>query len=144
MKTAAVLCLLLIAAVDALGFTRLFSSTRLRSSNVVLYGWFDFKPMHGSGSGGNQDALDEQWEAQQAILANRRGHLDKAHLKEKYKHSKNMELESHAEPINVQKHEDEMMYFADTAPQQHAKKEPAKKAPAKKAAQPMFKMPWDK
>ena len=44
----------------------------------------NFEPIHGHGSLEND--LDEQWEAQQELLARRRGaHLDKDHLKAKYK-----------------------------------------------------------
>lgn len=72
---------------SGLGFTPpvVRAKTSLRQKRTVLsMGWFDFKPMHGSGSG--KDVLDEQWEAQQAILeARRSGHIDKEHLKEKYK-----------------------------------------------------------
>lgn len=47
-------------------------------------GFFDFKPVHGSGSG--KEHLDEQWAAQQALLnARRNGNMDKAHMKQKYK-----------------------------------------------------------
>lgn len=54
-------------------------------------GWFDFNPVHGSGSG--KDNLDEQWEAQQEILrARRAGNLDKQHLKQKYKDNKENQL----------------------------------------------------
>jgi hypothetical protein len=50
-------------------------------------GWLDFKPVQGSGSG--KDKLDEQWEAQQAMLrARRAGGIDKEHLKNKYKNTK--------------------------------------------------------
>lgn len=52
-------------------------------NSKLFMGWLDFKPMHGSGSG--KDSLDEQWEAQQALLRARRDdHLDKEHLKKKY------------------------------------------------------------
>jgi len=47
-------------------------------------GFFDFLPVHGGGSGSDKNTLDEQWETQQAILAARRGHIDKEHLKQKY------------------------------------------------------------
>ena len=40
------------------------------------------KPFHGAGNGA--DKLDEQWEAQQAILRERKGHFDKQALKKKY------------------------------------------------------------
>ena len=44
----------------------------------------NFQPFHGHGSLEND--LDEQWQAQQEILKNRRSHqLDKEHLKQKYK-----------------------------------------------------------
>lgn len=43
----------------------------------------NFKPFHGHGSLENE--LDDQWEAQQEILRNRRSHhIDKEHLKKKY------------------------------------------------------------
>ncbi|KAG7348236.1 hypothetical protein IV203_016941 [Nitzschia inconspicua] len=43
----------------------------------------NFEPFHGHGSLEND--LDEQWEAQQELLRNRRSnHLDKSHLKQKY------------------------------------------------------------
>jgi hypothetical protein len=43
----------------------------------------NFKPFHGHGSLEND--LDEQWEAQQALLQSRRSHhSDKGHLKKKY------------------------------------------------------------
>ena len=43
----------------------------------------DFKPFHGHGSLEND--LDDQWQAQQEILKNRRNHhIDKEHLKKKY------------------------------------------------------------
>ena len=40
------------------------------------------KPFHGAGNGA--DELDEQWEAQQTILRERKGHFDKQALKKKY------------------------------------------------------------
>ena len=44
----------------------------------------NFEPIHGHGSLEND--LDEQWEAQQELLAKRRNaHLDKDHLKAKYR-----------------------------------------------------------
>jgi hypothetical protein len=55
-----------------------------RGRNTALHGWLDFNPFKGSGSGGNKEFLDEQWEAQQAILRARQGVFDKEHLKEKY------------------------------------------------------------
>jgi hypothetical protein len=62
-----------------------------RFTTALSMGWLENlfeKPMHGHGSGEND--LDEQWEAQQAILRDRRSHgIDKAHLKEKYSHEEN-------------------------------------------------------
>jgi hypothetical protein len=52
--------------------------------STALHGWMDFNPFSGSGSGKDKDFIDEQWEAQQAILRARQGVLDKEHLKEKY------------------------------------------------------------
>ncbi|KAL3783333.1 hypothetical protein HJC23_011097 [Cyclotella cryptica] len=48
----------------------------------IHLGLFDLNPFHGSGSGGSKEVLDEQWEIQQAILRERRGHNDdRAHAK---------------------------------------------------------------
>ncbi|KAL7507104.1 hypothetical protein ACHAXN_004314 [Cyclotella atomus] len=49
-------------------------------STEINMGLFDLNPFHGGGSGASKAALDEQWEAQQAILRERRGHTaaDKA------------------------------------------------------------------
>jgi hypothetical protein len=54
-----------------------------RHCETMIYGLFDFSAFHGGGSSGKED-LDEQWETQQAILAARKGHVTKDHLKEKY------------------------------------------------------------
>ena len=59
------------------------SNNRVVESSTKIYGLFDFKPFHGHGSG--ESNLDEQWEVQQAILRARKGHVDKDHLKAKYK-----------------------------------------------------------
>lgn len=53
-------------------------------SSTALRGLFDLKPFHAGGSGEGQADLDEQWEAQQAILAARKGHHDKTALRSKY------------------------------------------------------------
>lgn len=42
----------------------------------IRMGLFDMNPFHGGGSGASKQALDEQWEVQQAILRERRGHHD--------------------------------------------------------------------
>ncbi len=55
---------------------------RVHQRGVLRMGLFDFEPFRGSGSG--KEKLDEQWEAQQAILRERRGHNDKDALKKKY------------------------------------------------------------
>jgi hypothetical protein len=55
-----------------------------RPATHLSMGFFDFTPVHGSGSG--KEHLDEQWAAQQALLkARRTGNMDKAHMKQKYK-----------------------------------------------------------
>lgn len=59
------------------------ANNRVVESSTKIYGLFDFKPFHGHGSG--ESNLDEQWEVQQAILRARKGHVDKDHLKAKYK-----------------------------------------------------------
>ena len=83
-----------------------------RQQNTELaMGWFDFKPVHGSGSASEED-LDEQWEAQQAILrARRSGGLDKEHLREKYKNKKENQFAKMAKEREreQQKKRDEMI-----------------------------------
>lgn len=92
-----VLCLTLLASATAFQAplpqkhapltTLSMADTKKKSNNPV--GDFlrritnNFEPIHGHGSLEND--LDEQWEAQQELLAKRRSvHLDKAHLKQKY------------------------------------------------------------
>jgi hypothetical protein len=85
---------------EALGFTTplrrsfavrsLFESTQVRvgaaDGVAPLYmGWFDFNPIRGSGSGKDKDFLDEEFEAQQAVLrARQQEGLTKDNLKKKY------------------------------------------------------------
>lgn len=94
---------------------------RRRRSNLVLFGWFDFKPFQGSGSA--KEDLDEQWEAQQEILRARRNEgIDKEHLKQKYgKPKKKAEQEE-----NIVQREVKI-----------ESKSPKDQTPA-------FKMPWEK
>jgi hypothetical protein len=69
----------------ALGLARLVANRHPPSSSALQMGWFDFNPMRGSGSGGNKEFLDEQFEAQQAILrARQQSGLTKDSLKKKY------------------------------------------------------------
>jgi hypothetical protein len=42
----------------------------------IKMGLLDLNPFHGGGSGASKQALDEQWEIQQAILRERRGHKE--------------------------------------------------------------------
>ncbi|KAL7462457.1 hypothetical protein ACHAXS_002840 [Conticribra weissflogii] len=69
----------------------------------MYMGLFDFNAFHGSGSGGTKEALDEQWEIQQAILRERRGHTDsKGHLKKSVPLSKIGKIDvEHAAKIKV-------------------------------------------
>lgn len=69
----------------SLCFTTGFSPVQAKYRQTPLsMGFFDFKPVHGSGSG--KEHLDEQWAAQQTMLkARRSGNMDKAHMKQKYK-----------------------------------------------------------
>ena len=70
--------------IDRLGFTPAASCIRGRPS-VVLFGWDDFKPFHGSGSGEGKTFQDEQWQLQQDILRERSNKgLTKDKLKKKY------------------------------------------------------------
>ena len=95
----ALMLVVVLNSTGALGFTspKIFGARlRRRRATVVSpiqMGWFDFKPVQGSGSGGSKDALDEQWAAQQAILRARRGKgLTKESLKQKYQ----------AKPVSVE------------------------------------------
>ena len=98
------------------------------SSSTALFGFFDKlfdKPLHGHGSGEND--LDEQWEAQQAILRERRAHgIDKQHLKEKYSHEENRKTFDVSAKAG-QDYDGGEMYAEE------------KKAPANQ-----IKFPWDK
>mmetsp|Transcript_32266 Transcript_32266/g.50037 ORF Transcript_32266/g.50037 Transcript_32266/m.50037 type:complete len:126 (+) Transcript_32266:85-462(+) len=52
----------------------------------------NFEPLHGHGS--LEKDLDEQWEAQQELLKNRRAkNIDKEHLKQKYKNPENVKFD---------------------------------------------------
>jgi hypothetical protein len=105
-----------------LGFSPLSIVRRrqAQSSLLILSGWFDFNPFHGSGSA--KEELDEQWEAQQEILrARRSGGIVKENLKQKY-----------AAKIKV---EDDVI-----AP---SNEKPIPKTSGEKPPAP-FKMPWEK
>ena len=102
-----------------------FQPTKTKVTRCTeLNGWFDFEPVHGGGSGGDQSAIDEQWEAQQAILRARQGVTDKKVLKSKYKDPSKVPVSS-----------------------AFAGKSSGSKTPASKSAAPKksgFKMPWEK
>eukprot|EP01083_Nonionella_stella_P132497 402851_1 len=51
-------------------------------------GFFDFKPMHGSGSGASNDELEEQYKMQQEMLKKRRDHVNYEALHKKYSKDK--------------------------------------------------------
>jgi hypothetical protein len=61
-------------------------------STEIHMGLFDLNPFHGGGSGASKAALDEQWEAQQAILRERRGHTAVKKTKSNTVVSKNIEV----------------------------------------------------
>lgn len=86
------LTLVSLAAVHA--FSPVPMQPTTMASSTCLYGLFDFKPFHGHGSGEHDRDLDEQWAAQQEILAARRGHIDKSALKKKYANGKQGDLSS--------------------------------------------------
>ena len=98
---------------------------------ILMGGFFDFEPVHGKGSAGEGD-LDEQWEVQQKILAERRGHLDKAHLRKKYNTPQKLELGG---KTSLDKKIDLIDDMIIDEPK--GKKKAVSKAPK-------FKMPWDK
>lgn len=52
----------------------------------------NFQPLHGHGS--LEKDLDEQWDSQQALLKERnRNHVDKTHLKQKYKNPEKVKFD---------------------------------------------------
>ena len=60
-----------------------------------MYGWFDFKPFHGSGSGDSKAFQDEQWQLQQSILRERANKgLTKEELKKKYRNAQATKTDS--------------------------------------------------
>ena len=59
------------------GVAQSFSTSNQVRHSTKLFGLFDFKVFHGSGSG--KEELDEQWRTQQEILAARRGHTVSDH-----------------------------------------------------------------
>ncbi len=97
-------------------------------------GFFDFKPVHGSGSASDND-LDEQWRIQQEKLAERRAHLDRAHLKAKYKGGEG-KFEVHARDA-TRSHVDDMYIMGEEEDIAHEEKKKKKPSFA-------FKFPWDK
>ena len=72
----------------------------IKTSTSLHMGFFDFNPFHGHGSGEND--IEDQWEAQQAILRDRRAHgIDKEHLKLKYKNAEELKgPDLHAMPYS--------------------------------------------
>jgi hypothetical protein len=118
-------------------------------SSTQLAGWFDFKPIHGGGSGNNDNALDEQWRAQQDLLNERRGHISKEHLKKKYAQGAVTKFDTEAmhtdKYINIKAKEDAAMHFAspsNPAPKKEKKTVAAASTPKKSSAG--YKLPWDK
>lgn len=92
--TALVMMIIHLQDAEALGFTTPKSFIRGRST-VVMYGWFDFKPFHGSGSGDSKAFQDEQWQLQQSILRERANKgLTKEELKKKYRNAQATKTDS--------------------------------------------------
>ena len=104
-----------------------------REPETSLFGWFDFNPIQGGGSA--KDDLDEQWEAQQAILRARRGEFTKDQLKTKYSKKGGSEdsddipsaFESKSNPSHFD-YKDDAMHFAAEKPQKQSQG---------------FKLPWE-
>lgn len=86
-----VFCILFVLAFSEALFSPSLTVKNLRNrrrrtvAETSLSGIFDFRPIHGFGSGKDDKVLDEQWEVQQEMLRARRDHLDKEHLRQKYK-----------------------------------------------------------
>jgi hypothetical protein len=65
----------------------------------LYMGWFDFNPIRGSGSGKNKDLLDEEFEAQQAVLrARQQQGFTKDNLMKKYGREKIAEEKTPVKP----------------------------------------------
>lgn len=105
-------------------------------TSIQMGGFFDFDRLHGSGSADKED-LDAQWELQQKILAERRDHMDKKHLKKKYTTPQKLELGGNENKQAAKKVDITNDMIVD---------EPKgkKKTPAAGASAPKFKMPWEK
>ena len=134
------LSLLLVATRNSFGFQIAPGNSKVQvsscsSTTTLQMGFFDFKPVHGSGSASEND-LDEQWRRQQEILAARRGHLDKEHLKAKYKGGGGT-FDVHSSMEQKMSHVDDM-YIEDNSRAHQVKKK------QKKSASPQFRFPWDK
>ena len=141
MKTIVITLFLLLGSFTTFGFQVNYhhSQSKTSSSTSLNMGLFDLKPFHGSGSAKDNE-LDEQWRIQQEILKNRRGHLDKAHLKEKYK-SGDVKFDVHS--MSLQKsHMDDMYVEGDD----NLSQEKITTSNNKKKVGPSFslKMPWEK
>jgi hypothetical protein len=99
---------------EALGFTTPLRGTfgsfalrgRIESALVgaggvgpLYMGWFDFNPIRGSGSGKDKDFLDEEFEAQQAVLrARQQQGFTKDNLMKKYGREKIVEEKTPVKP----------------------------------------------
>jgi hypothetical protein len=119
----------------ALGLVPPVFIRRVRAT-TQLYGLFDFNPFKGSGSGGNQDFLDEQWEAQQAILRARQGQFTKEDLQKKYKpQPKEDSADTEGVPTPSKNRGESSSFFAEV-------KEPP--VPQKVGSPFDMKFPWDK
>ena len=137
----------------ALGAYNAFAPSLLRARqrqqrNKLSMGWFDFKPVHGSGSAGQQE-LDEQWEAQQAILRARRGEMTKDHLHQKYKSgSTSFNVKARDLAVKEAQHRafQEHTYVANTEPEPHIQvarqKESPKATKTDAHKKQTFKFPW--
>lgn len=96
-----------------------------RLATARSMGFFDFDAIKGSGSASN-DELDDMWEAQQAILRERRGEGTKSTLKKKYAGGGGGSPKLGGGKMQVKKDE---TYTEKSSP---------------KGGQGQFKMPWDK
>jgi len=107
--------------------------TRLAQSSTTALkmGMFDFKPMHGNGSGSPSD-LEEQYELQQELLKARRDHINFDSLHNKYaKEDKKHQTDVFALGKDYQQ---------DKYAESHLDGEDI---PAPAATQKKFKFPWD-
>eukprot|EP00979_Chaetoceros_neogracilis_P014724 scaffold4843_cov266-Chaetoceros_neogracile.AAC.6 len=106
--------------------------TRVAQSRTAhKMSWFDFKPIHGAGSGSQRD-LEEQYKMQQELLKARRDHINFNSLHSKYsKEDKGHQTDVFALGKDYQQDKYAESYVDE------------KDTPAAAVTQKKFRFPWD-